>query len=79
MKLIIETRGPEDRSFRSFAMRSPSAADERISCGWRRKNVRAARAALAREGHYYIEDLKQLTGIRVNGEKVEGSARPRGT
>jgi len=37
------------------------------------KNVSRRHGRLLREeGHYYIEDLNSFTGIRVNGEKVEG-------
>src|SRR5207248_1367803 len=37
------------------------------------KNVSRRHGRLLREeGNYYIEDLNSFTGIRVNGEKVEG-------
>jgi pSer/pThr/pTyr-binding forkhead associated (FHA) protein len=37
------------------------------------KNVSRKHGRLLREsGHFYIEDLDSFTGIRVNGEKIEG-------
>jgi pSer/pThr/pTyr-binding forkhead associated (FHA) protein len=37
------------------------------------KNVSRRHGRLLREeGHYYIEDLNSFTGIRVNGERVDG-------
>src|SRR5207237_7798975 len=39
------------------------------------KNVSRKHGRLVREeGHFYIEDLNSFTGIRLNGEKVQGKA-----